>query len=527
MLMLQAAALAATLVTACSYSPVTLTGAPPAATPGSLAARDPVTAARIYDVMRDMHADAFNPLAPPVSGASGPGGLYVNWRGNWNGDHSTAAASTGIQENGRSDQQTGSPPRHDPMTDLTYLVSLYAYQAIYPQDRRFAADATRMEPIVRQEFATTSYYRCWLYFQLRDLAQLRPAQDWETLAGRFATAVYLHYYNHQAGTITDPQHAGSYRTDYAAECGAMLIDAGHRNRDPALTAAGESTLTHLLRRAQNPRTSLFPLQMRLGPRRDTVIQAEVMMGSEAQLLGAYLDAYDLTRNPAYLDAVIRAVNSLYSPGTGLWDKVHGGFFAAVDSDGSHLNTHYKEVRQAWMLPVLTQLTRIEHGGVWAARQQQMLIVVRDKLWQPGITGYPYRETPDFTIYQSSDGPRHSRVTEDWVTSEAMGIACESLASQLIPLALAIDSILHGAFHALPQKNQMPGFVPDIRAAGIAARTRGDAGGGQRLGHAVGSLRVGGDPRPSERNRLHTRGVSPAVLGLWNDRSAGPEELLPV
>jgi hypothetical protein len=472
------------------------------------AGHDPATAARIYDVLQDMNADAFNPLAPPVSGASTPGGLFINWRGSWDGNHSTTSSNTNIQENGLSDQQAGGAPRHDPMTDLTYLVSLYAYQAINPQDRRFAADATRMEPIVRREFAAGSYYRCWVYFQLRDLAELRSGQGWDTIADRFAGAVYQGYYNRSAGTVADPRHGESYRTDYAGECGAMLIDAGYRQHDAALTMAGESTLDHLLRQAQNPRTSLFPLQMRLGPRRDTVVQAEVMMGSEAQLLSAYLDAYDLTRNPGYLDAVIRAVDSLYSPGTGLWDKDHGGFFASVDSGGSHLNTHYKEVRQAWMLPLLTHLARITRGGVWAARQQQMLAVVRDKLWQPGISGYPYRETPDFMLYQSSDGPHHSRVTEDWVTSEAMGIACESLASQLIQLALAGHSTDHGAGHesnpAFSHKNQTHPPVPGVRPGRYAAHAHGDASGGRRDGHAVGSLRVGRNSRLAERNRFHTR-----------------------
>jgi hypothetical protein len=177
--------------------------------------------------------------------------------------------------------------------------------------------------------------------------------------------------------------------------------------------------------------------MRLGPTRDTVVQAQLTVGEEAQLLNALLDAYDLTRDKSYLDAAIRGAGSLYSPAIGLWDRGHGGFFFSVDADGRHLQAHYKETRQAWMLPLLAHLARIERstgpGGVWAARQQQMLTVVRDMLWQPSIRGYPYRETPGFTIYQSTNGPGHTRVVEDWVTSEAMGIACESLATQLLPL----------------------------------------------------------------------------------------------
>jgi hypothetical protein len=406
--------------------------------PGSPAARAPATAARIYDVLRDMSVKAFNPSAPPVSGARRPGGLFINWRGSWNGDSATATANTNIQESGVPDQEAGSASRHDPLTDLTYLVNLYAFQAIYPQDRQFVADAARIEPLVKQEWDTGSYYRCWVYFQFRDLDELRPGQGWGVIADRFAAAVYRYYYNTQAGAIADPRHDGVYRTDFAAECGAMLIDAGYREHNAAFTAAGNSALAHLVQRAQNPQTHLFPLQMQLGPARDTVVQAQVTVGEEAQLLNAFLDAYDLTRNKSYLDAVVRATASMYSPAIGLWDTVHGGFLFSVDADGSDLQAHYKESRQAWMLPLLAQLARIEHGGVWAAREQQMLTVVRGLLWQPSIDGYPYRVTPGFAIYQSTDGPGHSRVTEDWVTSEAMGIACEALASQLLPLSLSSD-----------------------------------------------------------------------------------------
>ena len=436
-----ATALAMTLLMAACTNQVphpSASGAPamssaPTPAPGSVAASEPATAARIFDILQEMNANAFNPQAPPVGGASRPGGLFINWRGTWPGDFATAAANTNIKESGLSDQQAGSAPRHDPLTDLTYLVNLYAYQAIYPHNQAFAPDVTRMEPIVKQEYANVGYYRCWVYFQLRDLGELQPAQGWDAIAARFAASVYQHFYDSQAGAIADPRHNGVYRTDYAAECGAMLIDAGQRTHDAAWIRAGSSTLAHLVQRAQNPQTHLFPLQMKLGPTQDMVVQAQLKVGEEAQLLNSFLDAYDLAGNKSYLNAVVQAVNSLYSPAIGLRDRGRGGFFFSVSADGRHLNTHYKESRQAWMLPLLQHLARIEGGGVWAGRQEEMLAVMRDKLWQPSIHGYPYRESPSFAIYQSHNGPGRTRVVEDWVTSEAMGIACESLDSQLLPL----------------------------------------------------------------------------------------------
>lgn len=416
--------------------------------PGSTAASEPTTGARIRDILQDMNDNAFNPQAPPVSGASRPGGLFINWRGTWPGDSATAAANTNIQGSGLSDQQAGRAPRHDPLTDLTYLVNLYAYEAIYPHDLEFAPDVTRMEPIVKQEYANAGYYRCWVYSQLRDLGELQPGRGWDAMAARFAAGVYQRYYNSQAGAIANPRHNGIYRTDYAAECGAMLIDAGQRAHNAAWISAGNSALAHLMQRAQDPQTHQFPLQMRLGPTQDMVVQAQLMMGEEAQLLNSFLDAYDLTGNKSYLDAVVQAVNSLYSPAIGLWDQIQGGFFFSVDADGHYLNAHYKETRQAWMLPLLQHLARIEGGGVWTGRAEEMLTVVRDKLWQTNIHGYPYRESPSFGLYQSNNGPGRTPVVEDWVTSEAMGIACESLDSQLLPLTwLPADALATSTPHS--------------------------------------------------------------------------------
>jgi hypothetical protein len=428
-----AAAAMMTLAAACTH---TAHSSPAIVIPrGSSATSQSATAARVRDILLDMNDNAFNPQAPPVSGTRQAGGLFINWRGTWPGDFATAAANTNIQESGVSDQQAGSAPRHDPLTDLTYLVSLSAYQAVYPHDHEFAPDVTRMEPIVRQEYANVGYYRCWVYFQLRDLGELRPSQDWDAMAVRFAAGVYRHYYNSRAGVVADPRHEGVYRTDYAAECGAMLIDAGQREHEAAWVSAGNSTLAHLIKRAQNARTGLFPMQVKIGAAGDTVTKAQLTMGEEAQLLNSLLDAFDLTGDESYLGAAAWAVNTLFSPGSGLWDTINGGFFFAVNADGQAVNSSYKETRQAWMLPLLQHLARIEGGGAWTGREQEMLTVVRDKLWQPDLHGYPYRESPGFAVYRSDNGPGHMRVLENWVTSEAMGIACESMDSQLLSLTL--------------------------------------------------------------------------------------------
>ncbi|HEY0410247.1 MAG TPA: hypothetical protein VGE42_08260, partial [Candidatus Dormibacteraeota bacterium] len=75
----------------------------------------PATAARrLADILTEMHTSAFNPDAPPSKGSSLNGGLFVNWRGDWDGNLSTASDNTNVQTTGLSDDQNGSSPRHDP-----------------------------------------------------------------------------------------------------------------------------------------------------------------------------------------------------------------------------------------------------------------------------------------------------------------------------------------------------------------------------------------------------------------------------
>jgi hypothetical protein len=382
----------------------------------------PVAAsARLTDILADMHTHAFNPAAPPTKGSSAVGGLFINWRGTWDGSLTTAAANTNVQTSGVSDDTTGASPRHDPVTDLMYLRNLRAYQAAHPGDPTFDLDATRMDPIVRAEFAGYTYYRSWIYFQLRDLDRFRPGAGWDQLARHFVEGVYRGFYDTGSGTIVDRSHS-YYRVDFAAESAAAFADAGARYGEPDLTGAARSTTAYLLAHAADPTTHLFPLQV---GNDSSVQQAQIKVGEQAQTLDSLLTVYDRLRSPQILTAVHQAVDELYSPQLGLLDTRNGGFFFAVDADGSNLRTAYKESRQAWMLQLLRHLDT--DAGGQAQRIADMTIIVTDRLWQSPLHGYVYRTTPTFGVYVNHSGQGHSSVQEDFVTSEAMGIAGTVLA----------------------------------------------------------------------------------------------------
>jgi hypothetical protein len=405
-----------------TFPPTPLQTAPPS-TPGAPQA---TAIQRLADILNDMHTDAFNPQAPPTKSSNLPGGLFINWRGDWTGDLSTAGDNTNVQTSGASDDQTGASPRHDPVTDLMYMRNLAAYMYYRPSDHAFDADAARMEPIVKAEFAGYTYYRAWIYFQLRDLATFQPNAGWDQLAHAYVEAVYKDFYNPSAGTVVDKSH-DNYRTDFAAESAAAFADAGARYNDSQLTAAAKSTTQHLLAQAEDPNTHLFPLQMNISTSggADQVGDPQIKMGEEAQTLDSLLTVYDHLHEPQILTAVKAAVDELYSPGLGMHDTLNGGFFFDVQSDGGGLQTAYKESRQAWMLQTLDHLNR-EIGGQ-AQRIAEMTNVVLNKLWQSSITGYVYRTTDNFGIYTNHSGPSHTSVQENFVTSEAMGIAGNVLA----------------------------------------------------------------------------------------------------
>lgn len=404
---------------------------PPAScTPGAAASTSHPAAAtqasapgaqRLTDILDDMHGHAFNPKAPPAKSSSLGGGVFINWIGTWNGDLCTAAANTNIRSSGQSDDTTGASPRHDPVTDLMYLRNLRAYQAAHPSDHSFDADAARIDPVVRAEFARSSYYRSWTYFQLRDLDRFQPGTGWDQPARYFADAVHRSFYDAASGTVVDRSHT-YYRTDFAAETAAALADAGARYQEPALTEAARSITAHLLATAADPRTHLFPLQMNDD---GSVNQAQIKVGEQAQLLDALLTVYDHLRQPEVLAAVGHAVDELYSPQLGLHDAVRGGFLFSVNADGSGLQSAYRESRQAWVLALLRHLD--QDAGGQTQRIAEMTAVVVDRLWQSALHGYVYRVSPEFAVYHTSNGPNHTPVDENFVTSEAMGIAGNVLA----------------------------------------------------------------------------------------------------
>lgn len=382
--------------------------------------------ARVAGVLDALAPKAWNAAAPDRRTGKVTGGVYINWRPGWDGA-TRAASNVDIKTSGQSDADAGDGGRHDPLADLAILRDIDAYLATGRSDAALNTLRCRLDPVVAAEFAAYSVERGWIYFDLIDLSELDPAGVWRQRAEEFASTLSTTYIDAGTAMVVDPVHH-TYRPDYSAEVAAALVDAGVRFARPDWVAQGTAAATALVRRAADPATGLFPgeLSLTAGAARDTVVDPLVRMGPAAQTLDGLLTVYDHTHDPALLAAVQRSVNTMNTPGLGLVDSAHGGYFFGIDADGNDPQEQYKETRQAWMLPLLRHLAR--DGGTSSVTAAAMLQVVQNDLYRPGGAGYAYRVLPDYRTYVSSqDGVKTS---EDWISTEAIGIAVDALLGPL-------------------------------------------------------------------------------------------------
>jgi hypothetical protein len=280
-----------------------------------------------------------------------------------------------------------------------------------------------MKPIVKSDFASYSYYKCFLFSELQDLNSYAPKAGWASMADAYAGVIYSNNYDPTLGTVVGDS-SGTYVAMYATACAVALTESGRRQHNPAMTQAGISTAKHILHRAIDPTTGLVPSQLTAqasGP--DIATQKRVKIGEEALTLDSLLTMYDLTGNTAFLNAVQRAASWLFA--SRVHDLTNGGFYFSIKSDGTGLEKAYKESRQAWLLALVDHLDRATPGQ-WTSQIAEMSTVVIDSLWGAVSDGYVYRVTPQFGVYTNHDGPGGTAVVESWVTSESMGIVGQVL-----------------------------------------------------------------------------------------------------
>jgi hypothetical protein len=407
-----------------------------------VAAASPSSDELILAMLHNIQANGFN-ASPAVN--QGLGGLWINWRTgtrplavNWNGS-------------GTPDGAAVDPPRHDPLTDLRYLHALLLYKHQHRRDRQFDADVARMVPIVKLEFANSHNERGWIYDELIEMGNA-SGDLWYHQAARGLAEFYADkFYRPGIGVMykTSSRHLhGYYRVDLALEAGCALIQAGTVFHEPAWAAKGRQIVKFVQEHAYVPEHHLYLHLM------DEVVAADgtanpsqkivrekvghtnvdgglVRMGEIGQAVTSMLHVYLAAHDAAFLRQATEVLDRLTADhnALGLWDARNLGYFGGIafpGPDAKHpgqprvAEGKKESGRQFHMLQAFHMANALT-GNRYQAMEKLMLKVAAERAYFPEGRGIVYEMAPDWSLLTMKNGQR-----EDWVTSEAMGVALLAL-----------------------------------------------------------------------------------------------------
>ncbi len=373
----------------------------------------------VLQTLNEIDAHGWNPTT---------NGLYINWS---------------IADTSQVNLPSGSKTLHDKLTDLRDLVNMYWYESRHPGDTTQQAAIGRLLPVAKAEFSGYASDKGWVYWQLLHLASLTGDSFWSSEAKNFAAHAYSSIdptYGVAHGSLTASTAAGAatcpdgYRIDHNLESGLALADAGKRFGNSAWSTAGAREVTVVTQQGYNTTYHLYNRIICQW----TVWDGQAKMGEQAEEVLAYLDAGSYLGDSTYLAKAQEMLDGLVANSTGLHDTLNGGFFFKYNMLTQTLDNSYKEPRQ---LTLLTSLHRADalFGGRYSSLEGEMTSVVLQMQNTNPLVGYFYRETPTFGQFQS----------ENWITTEAGGIAAE-----------AMQSVLDGGTVVPPQPSATP--VPTVK-----------------------------------------------------------------
>ena len=336
----------------------------------------------------------------------------------------------------------------------------------HPQDSQFEHELLQYTQIVKVEFSGHPDERGWVFDTLVTLYHLSHDAFYQQVAK--AEALYLDtaHFHRKLGAYykTRQSHPhGYYQVDQALEAGGALLQAGSLFHNTQWTKDGKAILTFVEKHAFLSQYHVFGSYMdnvllpngKLNPTetffRGTDLGGQLINGGRitVELVGqeilSFLDAYMVIHDETLLDKAQELLAPLraHSNSLGLWDSHHLGYYAALTFPGktiAHPGTPVlsKQTKQGGQqllmleaFQVANTLTRGQYTSMVTAMEQ---VAVNKALYAAGH-GYFDQETADWKplVLQSGD---NAGETEDWVTTEAMGIALQAL--QSLPLSASDD-----------------------------------------------------------------------------------------
>ena len=375
---------------------------------------------------------------------NGLGGLWINWR------FGTTPLQVNFNGSGLPDDPAVvNPPRHDPLTDLRYLHNLLWYRQRQGIDTQFDADIARYTGIVKYEFNNSQNERGWIcdeeflpmfwlsgddFFRQQTLGQ----------AAYFANSLYrsnIGAYYKTSSTHTN----GYYRVDWEVEIGCALVQAGNLFTNADWVSKGYQMVQYAYDHAYLTNYHLFLQQMddvflpdgSVNPNQSffedsSTDGGSLRFGSIGQEAISLLHVYLVTSNQLFLSRALDLLDPLTVESNlfGLWDTPNGGYFEGLDFPGPtfqspgvpSLASGKKEAgRQITMLQAY-HLANFVTTNRYATTEAALLNVALQKAYYAPGHGVLYEMRPDWSLVSVGG------VSEDWVTTEAMGIVLEALFS---------------------------------------------------------------------------------------------------
>lgn len=377
---------------------------------------------------------------------NGLGGLWINWR------YGTKPLQVNFNGTAATDDSSGAPLRHDPLTDIRYLHNLWSYKSQNPSDTRYDSEITKYTAIIKTEWANAhDAQRGWLYDEeFSALYELSHdgfyLQQMQNLASAYARSI-----NPKAGVFfkTSSAHPGGYyRPADALETGLALIQAGTQFHNSSWVQLGQNEVNFVYHYAYLPQYHTFPSVMDnvlnssgqvnasesfyIDNYRNYVVYGnQILVADIGQMAISLLDTYHVTGNRDYLQKAF----DLLSPFTAsnnllqLWDPVHLGYFEAArptgtspQNPGSLQVANGKKDGGRMMEMLWAFHLADEYGGNYHYMENTLYSIALNKVYYAPGHGVIYEMRSDWSLVKIHGTP------EDWVTTEAMGIELESLFS---------------------------------------------------------------------------------------------------
>ena len=404
----------------------------------------------VVDVLQNMQSNGFDAQA-----SGGQGGLWLNWR------YGTDPLLTNFDEAGNANGSLV-PPQQDRLADLLYVHNLWLYKTQHPDDTQFDDELMKYTAIVKAEFSHHPDERGWVFDTLVELSHLSHDPFYQQAAQAEAQSLDTLHFHRSLGAYYKTSHShphGYYPVDEALETGSALLQAGSLFHHTQWTKDGKTILAFVEKHAFLSHYHVFASYMdnvllpsgKLNPTETffrgmdqgghLINGGQVIVGLAAQEILSLLDAYNVTNDETLLDKAQELLAPFRAhPNTlGLWDTHHMGYYAALTFPGktiAHPGTPVLSKKtkqggqQVLMLKAFQVADTLTDGTYTSMVMAMEQVAVNLAYYGPGH-GYLDQETADWKPLVLQKG-ENAGGTEDWVTTEAMGIALEALQSLPVP-----------------------------------------------------------------------------------------------